>query len=346
MNVEFNRIERSVGVFVIGISVLLMIMVIIIGRGKDWFENSIIYYTTFDESYNLKEGSAVKLSKADIGKINKITLVKDKVKIKLSILEKYSSRIRQNTFAIVDSPTFIGSEYISILPGRQSAPLIPPKGEIASKAKRTLTDFLAEFEVEKTAKMVVTAVQEIAGLVDEIREPKGPFFSALKNINKTAINLEKITGEMQAGYGSAGAFLKSRELVDSIFNKLDSLGEILESIKIASQKAPLVMDKVGNNLDIIKDVGGGLNQRVVHIKKILDEVSVAVETLKEILNNLKQGSAEVPVVIHSTNQGIDEIRDGVENIDKVVKSLQNNFLIHPNLPPEPVGQNTDAGLRE
>lgn len=345
MDAHFNKIERSVGVFVIGISVLLMVMIIIIGRGKDWFENSITFYTTFDESYNLKEGAAVKLSKADIGKIKKITLVKDKVKIKLSILEKYSSRIRQNTFAIVDSPTFIGSEYISILPGSQNAPLIPPKGEIASKAKRTLTDFLAEFEVEKTAKMVVIAVQEVADLASGIRDPDGPFFTALKNINKTAINLEKITGEMQAGYGSAGAFLKSRELVDSIFNKLDRLGEILESIKIASQKAPLVMDKVGNNLDIIKDVGGGLNQRVADIKKILDEVAIAVETLKEILNKLKQGSAEVPVVIHSTNQGIDEIRDGVENIDKVVKSLQNNFLIHPNLPPGPVAQSTDAGLR-
>jgi hypothetical protein len=35
----------------------------------------------------------------------------------------------------------------------------------------------------------------------------------------------------------------------------------------------------------------------------------------------------------------------VENIDRVVKSLQRNIVIRSNLPDEPVSMDTDAGIR-
>jgi len=40
----------------------------------------------------------------------------------LAILAKYASRIRQDAVAVVDSPTLIGSEYISIVPSAPNAP--------------------------------------------------------------------------------------------------------------------------------------------------------------------------------------------------------------------------------
>ena len=148
MDMEFSRIERLVGVFVIGVSMLLLATLVIIGRGKDWFETYITYYTTFNESYNLQENAAVKLFKTDIGTVKKITLEKNRVRVKLVILEKYASRIRQDALAVVESPTLIGSEYISIIPGSAQAPLIPEQGEISSREKRSLTDIFADFEVD------------------------------------------------------------------------------------------------------------------------------------------------------------------------------------------------------
>jgi len=59
-----------------------------------------------------------------IGKVKKITLTDDKVKVEQAILQEYASRIRNDTIAIVESPTFIGSEYVSIKPGAFDAPVI------------------------------------------------------------------------------------------------------------------------------------------------------------------------------------------------------------------------------
>ena len=118
--------------------------------GKDWFAEEVTFYTEFKESYNLQVNAAVKLFRADIGKVKKISLGEDNVKVQLAILSKYASRIREDAVAVVDSPTLIGSEYISTFPGRSRSPIIPDGGTIPSKEKKSVSDIIKEFEVEKT----------------------------------------------------------------------------------------------------------------------------------------------------------------------------------------------------
>jgi phospholipid/cholesterol/gamma-HCH transport system substrate-binding protein len=330
MEVDYNKKEKIVGTFVIGIVILLLTMLIIIGRGKDWFKTYITYYATFDESYNLREDAAVKLYKADIGKVKKITLVEDKVKVELVILEDYSSRIRSDSVAIVDSPTFIGSEYISIIPGSADAPLIKEGGKIPSREKKSVDDILAEFEVEKTAKMVIPAIQDVAEIAQIMRDPEGPLFASLDSFNRTLSYFEKVARDIEAGKGTIGGIIRSRVLLDKILSDLDKLGEILENINKASSKTPVIMDQVQDNLAAIKKIG--------------DDVSESVSSIKRIVKQVEE-NRDIPEITHSVKNGIKEIRSSVEEIDKVVQSLQKNFLIKSNLLPEVEPENIDAGLR-
>ena len=112
MELDFSKKEKIVGTFIISVTVLLLVTVVIIGRGKDWFKKYITYYTVFDEGYNLQPDTAVKLFSANIGKVKDITLVGDKVEVTLKILDDFRSRIRTDSIATVKSPTLIGSEYI------------------------------------------------------------------------------------------------------------------------------------------------------------------------------------------------------------------------------------------
>ena len=79
--------------------------------------------------------------------------------------------------------------------------------------------------------------------------------------------------------------------------------------------------------------------------EIIDSLKKSTEMINQILVNIEKGSRDVPAVTKSTKHGIREIREGVEEVDKVVQSVQKSFLIRPNLPPEPKGENIDAGLR-
>lgn len=331
MEVDYNKKEKIVGIFVIGIVLLLFTVLVMISRGKDWFKTYITYYTTFDESYNLKANAAVKLYRADIGKIKKIILTENKVKVKMIILEDYSSRIRTDSVAIVESPTFIGSEYVSIIPGSADATLIEQGGEIPSMEKKSVSDILAEFEVEKTARMVIPAIQDVAELAQIMRDPQGPLFALIDSFSRTLSCFERVAKDIEAGKGTIGGIIRSRVILDKILGNLDQLSQLLENITKASSKTPEIMDQVQDNL--------------VTIKKIGDELSESVSSIKRIVTQVEE-SYDIPEITHSAKNGIKEIRNGVNKIDKVVQSLQKNFLIKSNLPPEEEAENIDAGLRQ
>jgi phospholipid/cholesterol/gamma-HCH transport system substrate-binding protein len=345
MDMEFSRLERLVGIFIIGVSMLLLSTLVIIGRGKDWFETYITYYATFNESYNLQENAAVKLFKADIGTVKKITLEKDRVRVKLAIQEQYASRIRQDAVAVVESPTLIGSEYISIIPGSSQSPLIPEQGEIPSREKRSINDIFAEFEVEKTARMVVKAIQDISEVAQYLSNPQGPLRSSLNNIQKTSGHVEQIASDLRAGKGPMGTVLKSDDLLKQILHNIERMGAILDSIQAASAKAPGTMDLVQDNLTIYRDAGGMVTSRLAQAGKILAEIQTAAADLQIVLKNIKAGSTNVPRISTSFRDGVDEIRQGVEEINRVVDALQQSVFIRSNLPPEPAPQTTDADAR-
>ncbi len=351
MEITYTTKEKTVGLFFICTGLILLTTVIILGRGKNWFADHNIYYTIFDESYNLKVGADVKLFKTNIGKVRAIS-VEDRVRIKLVILEKYESRIREDTVVTVESPTFVGSEYISIIPGSPEAPLIPQEGEIKSKAKKSIDDILAEFEVEKTARKLVQAIQNIGDLTQMLKDPQGPLFASLENFNQATQNInqatqhiETVTAGIQTGEGTIGNLLTSTQLLDVILSRLEKVGDILADISEASAKTPAAVDQVQSSLADVKEITRGITESVAVLKNIFLELENNLPTISAILNNVEEGSRDVPEITTSVTRIIQEARTEIENVNKVIRSLQNNFLIKPNLPPEPVGENTDAGLR-
>jgi phospholipid/cholesterol/gamma-HCH transport system substrate-binding protein len=346
MELDFNRREKIVGVFILCIAILLLTTVVVIGRGKDWFKKYITYYTIFDQSYNLKIDTPVKLYNADIGKIKHIDLVGNKVKITLLISDEFRSRIRTSARATVQSPTFIGSEHIAIIPGADDAPLILEEGIIPSKKKKSFTEILEEFQVEKTAKMIVEAAQNISAMVNILGDPQGPFFTALENLNKTMTNVEKITHGIQSGQGTLGELIQSRALLDQFHTNLDEVGNIINNISEASAKTPTTIEQVQVNLATLQEIEKGLLESLPNIQSIVKDVDEATDTLNIILKNIEKGSHDIPDVIRSTNKAVEELRDAVNNIDHTVQSLQQSVFLRPHLPSKPQGKNVDAGFRQ
>ena len=345
METSYTRAEKSVGTFVIAIAVLLLTTVVMLGRGKDWFAEEVTYYTTFKESYNLQVNASVKLFKADIGKVKQISIGEDHVNVQLAILAKYASRIRSDAVAVVDSPTLIGSEYISIIPGSPDAPRIPAGGTIPSMEKKSLADLLKEFEVEKTALETVRMIQDLAEMVAVLKKPDGPLLSTLANIEKTAVHVERITADIEQGRGTLGALVTSRELIDGVLSNLEKVNGLLDDIQATSVKGPAIMDQVSGNLATLQTAGDGVVAGVETLKTILQDTQRSMVTVQSILENLKAGSRDIPHVTDTAREGIREIREGVRNIDRVVQSLQRNILIRSNLPDEPAAMDSDAGIR-
>jgi len=343
---KYSVMEKVVGIFMLSILILLLSTVILLGRGKNWFQKYNMYYTSFNESYNLQPGAAVKYLETDIGKVKDVRLVENRVEIRLAILEEYASRIRADVVAKVESPTFIGSEYIAVIPGSIDARLIPPGGELTSAARKNIFDYLDEFEVEKTARALAIAVQTFSSLVEDFKDPEGPFLSALDNFNRTSIHVENIVRRIEMGEGTVGRLLKSTELLDSALDRLNKVDAILDPLAEASAKTPETMDMLQESLAQIDGLRAGLAHNMALIQDLLEVMQANMPRLESILKNVEQGSRNIPELSSSAVQGIKEARAELEKVDDIIQALQKNFLIRSNLPPEPVGRNTDANLRE
>jgi len=315
MELKFSRMDRVVGIFIIVVLALMVGSVVLIGRGKDWFRPTVTYYALFKENYNLAPGSPVKLYKADIGKVRSVTLVGDAVRVRLSIFEDYHTRFREDTVVTVESPTLIGSEYVAVRPGKPESRLIEPGGTVKSEEKRTLSEILAEYEVEETARRLTETIRNLADIIDELRDPEGPLFRSLNSIEKNLRNVETVTADLKEGKGTVGQLLRSDELIDRVNTSMERLDNVLQNLE------------------------GATPEVTANLKE-------SMEKIREITAHLEKGSRDVPAVIRTTKRGIQEIRDGVDEINRVVKSLEKNPLIKGNLPPKPEGKDLDAGLRK
>lgn len=329
MEMTFTTREKIVGFFIVGIIVLLLATVVLIGRGKDWFETYVTYYTTFKESHNLTENTPVKLFNTKIGKVEKITLVGNMVNVRLAILENYAARIRTDTLASVKSPTFIGSEYVEIKPGSPDAPLTPEGGEISALEKKSIADTLAEFQVEKTAKMLIEAVQNLSLIIQSLQDPKGPLFALFDHANNSLASLDMIVQDIRSGKGTLGGILTSRALLDDIHDKIDRIGAILENVNQATAKTPETMQVVQDTLKASQTFMQGLGKAAAKAPQTLDEVQNTLKVSQKVLQDINKTTAKLPATIDQVQATIGtykkmgaELITSVHGLKKILQDAQ------------------------
>jgi phospholipid/cholesterol/gamma-HCH transport system substrate-binding protein len=336
MDLKFGLKEKLVGIFLVITLFILTGAIVFIAQGKNWFKKHQPYHTYFKEGYNLAPGSKVTLYNTRIGKVVKVSLTEDnRVMVGLKILAKYASRIREDTIATVESPTIIGSEYIAIIPGTIHRPLIPPGGEIPSKEKKALTDYMEEFKVGdmlETLTDIAKNIKEITdglkdpegglfGTLDNIKEitaglkdPKGQLFTSLDNIRQTTArlkdpkrgilrafdNLASITRTIKKGKGSAGRFLIKDDLYLKIEDEINKLDSVLDNIELATARIPALIDET--------------EKRMKELKGPFTELEKALKVVPEIMNTI-QGE--------------------LEEVSNITEAVKENFLIKRHLPPAP-----------
>jgi len=325
MDLEFKRKEKVVGFFILLISILLLFSLVLIGRGRGLFKTYIEYYAVFEETYNLKDGAPVKLFNAEIGKVKEVKLIDDEVRVHILIVDEYSNRVRQSSYVTVKSPTFIGSEYIALMSQDRTSPLIPEGERIPSVEKKSLSDIMDEFQVEKTAKKFVESVQELSEMSRKLNSDDGPIFSVLYDIQTIVDDIEK-------GKGNVGEILRTSKITDQVENRLVQIEKILEDVRTAVSKTPYTVDLVNENLEKVGKIGENIELSAENINLLVNDLRTKINDIDTIVSNIEKGSENVPKITATTLSGLQEIRAGVRKIDDTIEALQKNFLIRNKLP--------------
>ena len=325
MRLEYSTMEKMTGAFILLTLLVFLFTVAVVGRGKNWFRKHVSYYTIFQEGYNLVSGSRVKLFGTDVGMVEEVALTEDnKVRVEIKILADYATRIRTDSVATVESPTVIGSEYIDITPGSPEAAIIPPYGVIPTKEKKKFTEYLEEYEVGQKLEHIGVILGDLAQITGQLKDPDGPFFG-------TFGSMQRIVARVDAGEGSLGRMITSDELYEQVRNGLDEISRLIARLREAA--------------DNVTQASLNVQQASENFEVATREAPEIADKVQELLDRLLRVSVILERVMHDVPEITTQAREGIREVNRILDSVQENFLIRPNLPPPPEPESHGLEIR-
>ena len=329
MTLNYSAMERTVGLFILLAFLSVMGTVIAVGKGQNWFRKHNEYFAVYKEGYNLQPGVKVKLLRTDIGQVTHVELTDDnQVRVTMRILTAYASRIRTDSKAAIESPTFIGSEYINIIPGTAETPMIEPGNQIPSKEQKKISDYLEEVDFEHKLLLVEQILESTANIAYQLEHPNGPLLGTLNNVRK-------LSGDMAAGKGTIGRIVQEDEMYLKLLDDLDRLETILASINTA-------VDELKTTAKSTTSVARDIDEIT---KKVKGDVPAIVSKIQTILNDIENVSRKLETAMDQAPEISSDARDGIRQVNEILESVKKNFIIRPNLPPAPEPESHGVMMR-
>ena len=314
MEEEFTRREKLVGLFLLVMIILTMITLLAIAQGKGWFQSQSTYHIFFKRGYHLRQGSPVMMFDTEIGKVTNIDLKKkedeNQVEVTISVLKEKADLIRTDSIAEVISPTLIGSEYIEISPGSSGYPKVEAYGTIASQARKTMSENLAELFNEDTIRQVRVAINNISFLTEELKKHERAVLATVNHVDEIMVSIIKAQGTL-------GELVSRKDFYNRMNRSMTGVDKvILNAQKITGELVPTAQN--------LQAASKSVQQETATVKGILTDV-------KGILADIKEGTQEFPGLMETA-------AETMEGGKKVVEAVRANPLIRLTSPKEKQSQ--------
>lgn len=244
----------KVGMFISGLTLILMIMVVSIGKENSIFDSKVEVKALVSNVSNLKRGSYVELKGIRIGSVNSIQIVsEDEVEISMEVLEKELQWIKQDSRVAISTAGLVGDKFVEIFKGSKNSPIFDPE-------KDTLRsdDFTDIKKILNKGDNIATTTEKILNKLDLILENLGDgkiIVDTVHSLNNSAKNLEKITTDVnKANMG---------KMITSVNSTMASLDNILKRV----EKGPGTLNSLVYNDDVHEDLrtllGGAQRNKVI-----------------------------------------------------------------------------------
>lgn len=236
MKADERKIEKKVGVFVLGGLTLALAALLVLGGKQSFFVSVNHYFSHFTKVDGLVSGAKITLGGLQIGTISKVELdpqTRD-IKVSFAIERKYAEWIRKDSSIEIVTQGVLGDKYLSLVAGEPTQPMVEDGGEITQGAskdfsmlvnsseklmekltstaenfERVLTSFNKSNRADKIFEGLAITSKNLGDITtklnSEVNEMK--FKSAINHLNSI---LEKI----DHGQGTLGAFINDPALYD------------------------------------------------------------------------------------------------------------------------------------
>lgn len=292
-----NSLETRLGVFV-ALTILACIIIVETLGNFSLLQRGYHVAALFNSAQDLKEGNAVKMAGVDIGRVEKIELADQKVKVTMKL--NSSAVVKTDSKATIRFTGLMGQNFVAISFGKPESPKVDPGATIETEEQADLNAIMVKLDKAAggiqniTEKFTPDTLDNLVGpLIDFVKQNGGHIGGAVSNI-------EAITAEISSGQGTVGKLIYDQTLYNS------------------------AMDTVSNVQGVVNNIssGQGTLGKLATDETLYNSTASAMTNLDLILKKINQGQGTVGKLVNDQEfyknaklslQKLDKMADGLED---------------------------------
>ena len=233
MNRHRLNIKFRVGVFVLLGMACFAIYIIFMGNNQTVFQFTSKYKISFPEVHGLFSGSLVTVNGIPAGNVDNIKFMENtgNVQVVISILQKFSPSITDQSEASLITKGLLGDKYISIVTKGKTGERLPTDSYIPTKTSQDIMGFLDNSgEVDRISSILnevliflksLNSTNTAANINQAVQSISSTFSTDhAKDISEILSRLKNIVTKIDTGEGTAGALINNKNIYNRVLSLL------------------------------------------------------------------------------------------------------------------------------
>jgi phospholipid/cholesterol/gamma-HCH transport system substrate-binding protein len=292
---RFAGIGRKVSLFFLTavVGVIGVILLVSYKQGAFVRHTTIHFYAA--DAFGINKGMAVRLFGIPVGSVSDLDISDRGVKVELSIISEYTSRLPRSSRARLVREGYIGAANIQIVPGEpgNAAQPIAEGDEIGYIPPRGVAELIDEFKNQLTP-----VINDMRRMIAELNQPNGDFRKSVSGASTVFQQLPETNREMrQMLRDTDSTVLAVGRRAEAALGSLERVSTHLE------QQLPVLTEKFATTLDALSETSAQIR-----------------ETTRENGTALHEALVQVPGLLRD---GSDLVKEGQE----VVGAARNSWLL-------------------
>jgi phospholipid/cholesterol/gamma-HCH transport system substrate-binding protein len=253
--ISYSFQEKIVGVFVLSAVCVLIALLFSTIKSQNIFEEHFVIYGTLSSAEGLSKETIVQISGIEVGKVADIDITEEnEIMLTMHIYKRYHRLLREDSKIKVSglNAAIIGKSIIVITAGSYEKPLIGEGAMLQVQESHSIDDVIAK---AKAILEVINNMIKNMSLTVEAIDPDD-IKQTITSFKEMAVNIEKITRQVESGQGPVGAVLYDEKIVshlqDGVLNMKQTTEELKNIAKTLSGDIKQVPEVIKNIDSVIR----------------------------------------------------------------------------------------------
>jgi phospholipid/cholesterol/gamma-HCH transport system substrate-binding protein len=320
--------REGVGAFVLLMVVLFLLAVFNAERVQEWLDPGESIKVVLPEQglFGLSAGAAVEILGTNAGEVIDIVIDPEQnIHANIYVRRAMIPFVRRDSVGFIRKRFGIaGESYLEITRG-VGEPLDWEFAVLEAQVEQAPTETVGELlqdirnRVFPLIGTVEVAVNDLAGLVQDLRDPGG-------NLQQLVAGLSAITGRMQRGEGALGRLLTEDRVV------LELEGLLAEANNSVARLAP-ILDQLQVTVEEVSGLAAGFNAQSSELPKLTRSAQSVLSSLDQIMRDLRKTTPELPHITRNIGAAADSIpvllvqtQQTMVELELLLKQLRQSWL--------------------